>query len=178
MDLLEKIEALIEPQGACGVWTGRLTGTTPVVDDGRASVSVRRRLWQAAHGPLGREFIVIGACSTTKCVRHLAVSTRSKAILKGTTRAAVNFIKTHCARGGHLLSGDNLHITPTGERQCRECNRLWVADWRRQHPERWAAIIARDATRHWSVRKSPPRIWTCNLAKFRESSPLTDEHIE
>ena len=36
----------------------------------------------------------------------------------------VNANKTHCLRGGHPLSGDNLYINPTsGARQCRQCVR-------------------------------------------------------
>lgn len=31
--------------------------------------------------------------------------------------------KTHCLRG-HPLSGDNLYVTPKGERACKECRRL------------------------------------------------------
>jgi hypothetical protein len=29
----------------------------------------------------------------------------------------------------------------------------------------------------WSVRKLTPRIWTCNLAKFGERSPLIEQDI-
>ena len=38
--------------------------------------------------------------------------------------------------------------------------------------DRRPAIILKIETQ-WSVRESPPRIWTCNLAKFWESSSLT-----
>jgi hypothetical protein len=30
---------------------------------------------------------------------------------------------THCRRGGHPLSGDNLYTTPAGLRQCKTCRR-------------------------------------------------------
>jgi hypothetical protein len=33
-------------------------------------------------------------------------------------------LKTHCLRG-HLLSGDNVYIDPTGKRNCRPCARLF-----------------------------------------------------
>ena len=29
--------------------------------------------------------------------------------------------RTHCLRGGHPLSGDNLYVNPRGERSCRTC---------------------------------------------------------
>ena len=37
--------------------------------------------------------------------------------------------KTHC-RHGHLMSGSNLKLLPSGEHRCRECNRRTVAAFR------------------------------------------------
>jgi hypothetical protein len=146
MDLRERIEALTEPQGECGVWRGSLVKSSPVVTNGRGAVSVRRTLWEAEHGPLGPEFVVIGACSTPLCVRHIAATTSSKGALKGSTPPAVNAIKTHCING-HALVGENLHIKPNGDRRCRECHRLRaaaayysdLAKTKAQRRARWAA---------------------------------------
>lgn len=37
--------------------------------------------------------------------------------------------KTSC-RNGHALYGENLHVTPKGERQCRNCNRKAVREYK------------------------------------------------
>jgi hypothetical protein len=49
--------------------------------------------------------------------------------------------RTHCKKSGHPLSGENLYITPSGRRQCRECSRArrrecWL---RNNRPSRKAA---------------------------------------
>lgn len=39
-----------------------------------------------------------------------------------------NAEKTHCKRG-HPLSGDNLYITASGKRQCKDCARRWQKEF-------------------------------------------------
>ena len=57
-------------------------------------------------------------CKNTACVnpQHLEVVTSGV-----NTRRAI--LKTECKRG-HPLSGDNLYLSPNGNRQCRACNQL------------------------------------------------------
>lgn len=38
--------------------------------------------------------------------------------------------KTHCIRG-HEFSGDNLYVTPKGNRQCKTCRRDALREWNR-----------------------------------------------
>jgi hypothetical protein len=154
--LRERIEALIAPadENGCRVWLGRIDKRNGllIVRNGEAGpVSVRRVMWEDAHGPLGREFIVTGACLTPRCVEHLAVSTRGKAVLKRNTRSAINAIKTHCNRG-HLLARDNLYISPSGARVCRLCYRKQLVEYRRRDPERYAVYDARNYSRHREAR--------------------------
>lgn len=42
-----------------------------------------------------------------------------------------NSVKTRC-RNNHPLAGENLYVTPEGERQCRECNRQAVRTYRQR----------------------------------------------
>ena len=62
-------------------------------------------------------------CKVRNCVNpdHLRVMTQSANSRIG---YYPNRDKTHCKRG-HPLSGENLRITSTGGRACRECGRIW-----------------------------------------------------
>lgn len=39
--------------------------------------------------------------------------------------------RTHCQRG-HLLSGENLYITPDGKRVCKTCRKIHKKNYRRK----------------------------------------------
>jgi hypothetical protein len=43
-------------------------------------------------------------------------------------------------KNGHPLSGDNLYVAPSGERQCCTCRNARHAAWREANPERWREI--------------------------------------
>lgn len=76
------------------------------------------------------------ACNNRACVNpeHLRLLSHKDNIGRSATIMGKNARKTHCKRG-HPLSGDNLKITPSGSRQCRECLRLHArnAKARRKH---------------------------------------------
>lgn len=61
-------------------------------------------------------------CRNKLCVNpeHLEAVTSRENIIRGTGFAAKNSKKKKCLRR-HLLSGDNLYITPDGRRQCKKC---------------------------------------------------------
>jgi hypothetical protein len=67
--------------------------------------------------------------------------------------AAMNAIRTHCARG-HLLSDDNVRIDPkSGRRHCKTCNRERQVEFRqkvlkgeRKPPPSWIKAGYRDKT--------------------------------
>ena len=61
-------------------------------------------------------------CRNRWCVNpeHLEVVTLKENILRGDSPSARNARKTHCLNG-HLLSGENLYMTPEGRRQCKTC---------------------------------------------------------
>ena len=63
-------------------------------------------------------------CRNRACCNpwHLELVSNRENVLRGTAPSAVNAKKTHCPRG-HAYEGDNLYVTPGGQRQCRECNR-------------------------------------------------------
>lgn len=110
-------------------------------DGRRYSARAHRWLYQQTHGPLvprqvldhmcHNEAVRRGECAGgieclhRRCVNpeHLVIATQRENILRGAGLAAVNAAKTHCPRD-HPLSGDNLLVTKSGKRVCRECNRV------------------------------------------------------
>lgn len=77
-------------------------------------------------GPIPEGLTIHHRCFTPACCNpdHLDVVTNAENVRL--SRLAGRFpVKTHCA-SGHLLSGENLYVRPTGYRQCRACNRAAV----------------------------------------------------
>ena len=72
-------------------------------------------------------------CRNRRCVNpdHLDVVSVAENVLRGDGISARNARKTHCHRG-HPLEGDNLYITPSGNRNCIKCQRQRVRDHRRR----------------------------------------------
>ena len=66
-----------------------------------------------------------GRCLHRRCVEETHLVGRTPMENTGaSTRstASVNRAKTHCARAGHPLSGDNLGHSSRGTRYCRACH--------------------------------------------------------
>lgn len=91
-------------------------------------------------GPIPAGLELDHLCRNRACVNpeHLEPVSHRVNTLRGTAPTAVNAAKTHCLRG-HPFSGDNLHITPKGKRECRACHRdRERARYRRKTQEREA----------------------------------------
>lgn len=87
-------------------------------------VLVHRKVYELLVGPIPDGMTIDHLCRNRKCCNpdHLEVVTMRENVLRGTGPTAEKYRQTHCIRG-HLLSGDNLYITPQGRRECRECCR-------------------------------------------------------
>lgn len=88
-------------------------------------------------GPIPAGHVVHHECNVPACVNpaHLRAVTQRENVLVGASRAAVNARRTECHRG-HPFDQVNTYINPSGERQCRECNR---AKCRRQAAQKRVA---------------------------------------
>jgi hypothetical protein len=64
-------------------------------------------------------------CRRKSCVNpdHLEIVTPRENNLRSNSPSAINARRTEC-KNGHALSGDNLLISPKGDRRCRACNRI------------------------------------------------------
>lgn len=90
----------------------------------KRTISAHRASYEIFVGKIPDGLQLDHLCRTPACVNpvHLEPITGRENTLRGTGFAALNARKTHCPRG-HDLSGDNLYITPSGRRACRECRR-------------------------------------------------------
>lgn len=60
---------------------------------------------------------------------HLEPTTHRTNILRGSGRAAINAAKTHCMRG-HAFDEANTRTTTSGGRQCVQCRRAYMRQYR------------------------------------------------
>lgn len=141
----ERFWAHVEKRSAneCWPWTGCRTSR----GYGEFFVGGKRRRvtqfsWELYHGvPFPKGMMACHTCDNPPCVNpgHLFAGTMSDNIrdafrkgrmLTPTMRGLPTPKRygTHC-RNGHLFSGENVHIRPTGARYCRACKKL--ADHRR-----------------------------------------------
>lgn len=131
----------INPVTHCWEWTAsRQSGGYAQImlkrPDGKfAPQVVHRVMWELTKGPIPEGLTIDHLCRVRYCVNpdHMEVVTQQVNILRGTSKSALNAVKTHCKRG-HPLSGPNLYINPKGQRNCKTCRKMLFAEFRRTHP--------------------------------------------
>ena len=76
-------------------------------------------------GPIPRDLEPDHLCDNPSCVypAHIQIVTHRINALRSNGLTAQLARRTHCKRGHHALSGENLYITPQGGRRCRQCQR-------------------------------------------------------
>ena len=83
-----------------------------------------RFIYEYFNGSITNGLELDHTCKNRFCAnpKHLEAVTHKENILRGTSFASLNSIKTHCPKG-HEYSLANTYHHPTGSRQCRTCHR-------------------------------------------------------
>lgn len=120
----------------CWIWKGAKTpqGYGSFWCDGK-HVLAHRWSYERFRGPILLEQID-HLCRNPACINpsHLEPVTRSENVKRGLVPAitrARQRAKTHCPNG-HPYDGDNLFISWSGGRLCRECTRIQKRDYMRR----------------------------------------------
>lgn len=124
---LSRFFTKVDIQKECWVWTASTfsNGYGQFKLDGK-NLLAHRVSYSTFVAPLQKGMVIDHLCRNRICVRpeHLEqVTSHENVVVRGETVTAKNNRKENCLRG-HPLSGDNLHIDPSGRRRCRGCNRL------------------------------------------------------
>lgn len=126
------LEYRIDENG-CHVFTGSLDSDGyGYVSINRKTVRVHRWYWEQGRGPIPAGMVIDHECRNRACcnVKHLRLVTATVNVTENSiSPAALNAMKTHCKRG-HPLSGGNLIIEKSGNRQCRTCTNARHAVYR------------------------------------------------
>jgi|SRR5262252_289048 len=104
-------------------WEGR--SIYPRMNIARKPIQVYRLVYTLYHRcGIPKPLVIDHLCKNPKCVNptHLELVTQRENVLRGSGFTALHAQKTHCI-SNHLLSGDNLYISPEGFRRCRTCAR-------------------------------------------------------
>lgn len=127
-----KVQEPFDVHNDCWLWTGALDisgyGRFRVgshSDGTRTERKAHRWAYEFFDGPISAGMLVDHLCRNRKCVNptHLRLVTPRQNVLENSIgTAATNAQKTFCLRG-HELSSNNVYLTPSGARQCRECSR-------------------------------------------------------
>jgi HNH endonuclease len=116
----------------CRLWAGPTTkrtgkgyGMMRLIPSGKKYL-VHRLVWEAFNGPVPEGLELDHLCRNSLCwwPDHLEPVTHAENIRRGDAPAVARAYwknKTHCP-SGHPYSGDNLYVTPQGERKCRVCS--------------------------------------------------------
>ena len=139
-----------DPETGCWVWALsldpdgyghiRLGSRT---DGTRRRMLAHRFAYQQFMGPLDPALTIDHLCRNRACVNpaHLEQVTPRENTQRG-ARATAN----ECAKG-HPFSGDNLVVTRSGKRRCRECANNYAREYQRKTGHRYSKSY-RERRRH------------------------------
>jgi hypothetical protein len=115
----------------CHIWTGATVRGYASFNDGTRTVRGHRWIYEQRHGKLPDGMSACHTCDTPSCVNvdHLFPGTQADNLADASRKGRIigsrkGIVITHCKRG-HLLSGDNVYVSPkTGSRGCQICRTL------------------------------------------------------
>lgn len=117
--LLEKVKR--DPSTGCWVWQAAVsTKGYGVLSVGEVMEQAHRVSYKLfVDRNLSDELVLDHLCLNRRCVNPLHLEAVT---LEENSARNYNARKTHCERG-HELAGENLRISPKGQRVCRRCER-------------------------------------------------------
>jgi hypothetical protein len=121
----------IVDETGCWLWIGTLSASGyGVLATGKRQHKAHRVSYERHVGPIPDGLGLDHLCRVRNCINpaHLEPVTTRVNVLRGTSFAAVNAVKTHCAQG-HEFAGANLRHY-RGERICRACQVAANGRWR------------------------------------------------
>lgn len=128
----ERFWSKVDATGPCWEWTAHVgrAGYGQIHLEGRTALA-HRVAYQLLVGSIPDGLQLDHLCRNTKCVNpdHLEPVPGRVNILRSAGPSAQHAIKTHCPQG-HPYSQGNLHVTKSGQRKCRACNRERVARYK------------------------------------------------
>jgi len=86
------------------------------------STYAHRVAWEAVHGPIPKGMEIDHLCRNRACCNpaHLELVTHRENVARGAAPSAVAHRAGTCTIG-HPMSGENLYVSPGGQRHCRTC---------------------------------------------------------
>lgn len=132
-------------KGQCWTWEGAKNG------NGYGNFSLHKGItgqpyrfsYSLVHGAVAENLEADHLCRNRECVNpdHLEMVTHKENNARGMSPSAIHARKTHCARAGHPLFGENLYVGPQGNRACMECRRRARRDsYRRIKCQRFSSL--------------------------------------
>lgn len=92
------------------------------------NIAAHRYSFEYFIGVIPHNGVVHHMCENRLCTNPLHLE-----LTNNSDHAAFHLTREESCNRGHLRTEESTYIRPNGDRECRECRKLYVANWRRKH---------------------------------------------